>query len=250
MTTADLDLRAGHRVLVLGDANSLLGAPGLDGIDVIVVPFDAPLGDLARHAPYDRVIVTEPTRAVAWAWVDCTRLGGLILCRLDPTGYAARAVVVEVGGASTSGRFPASSALHAPSLTELPAAPRRTDPLARRARTSLPLRPWELGVPWFLAAATMPDGLMLSRIADDAGQAVGIDLHTADGSWCQITRLDADHRLVVESGPADLFGHVAGIQRRWCDLGRPGWDRLILAVTPDEHVVRLDDGTAEWQFPE
>lgn len=137
-----------------------------------------------------------------------------------------------------------------PEPDDLPVRPRQTDPEARHGRTVLPLRLWELGVPWFLATATMAYGLTIGRIGDDAGQIAGLELRAGDGAWCQITPLDADHRLVIEGGPADLFAHLVRVHTDWRDAGSPGWERLRLTVTPTAHTIDVPGSGARWRLPE
>lgn len=255
-TGVGLDIRVRDRVLLLGDTDPLherLQA-AVSRADLIGMPADSPLSQIAGRAPYDRIIVSAPTRAVAWAWVQHTRPGGLLLCVLNPTGLASRCVALRCYPDRACGRFlDDGQGLAVPQFDPgcTPYRPSRADRDTRRARTNMPMRVWQLGVPWYLAAATMPDGLTLSRVHDDVATDRGIRLATDDGSWCEITTGHPDDRRhVAEGGQQDLFGHLVRTHRQWHDLGQPGWDRLTLTVTPDEHVIRLDDGAAEWRLPE
>lgn len=242
------------RVLIVGAAEQLPDVvhANLADADITRISDDAPLHELEAAAPFDQVIVVEPTRAVAWAWVQYTCLGGLVLCVLDPTGLTARPVLLRREAERAHGQFLASGeALKGPTidLDTSPVAASRVNRDSRHRRTNLPLRVWELDVPWFLAAVTMPDGLTLSRLPDATGGVCGVALSTADGSWCEITTSrDPHRRAVVEGGPVDLFGHLARTYRQWEDLGRPSWNQLTLTVTPTEHVIR--GGHAEWRLLE
>lgn len=102
---------------------------------------------------------------------------------------------------------------------------------ARRGRTTLPLCPWDLPLPWFLATLTMPDGLALGRTLDG-----GVLLETADGSRCHITPRGR-YREVVEDGPANLCDHFVQVHRQWQDAYRVSWNRLDLTVTRKAHTV-------------
>lgn len=252
----ELITRPGDRVLIVGSRATLPDhmRASLASANVEEVPTDAPLDALAEHAPHDLVIVTKPVRSVAWAWVQHTRPGGLLLCVLDPSGLAGHAVLLRCETSRAFGRF----LIHDPGLDTTPVDPERAPSLtsladddSRHARTSLPLRVWELGVPWYLATATMPDGLTLNRVHDNTGTVRCIRLATADGSWCEITEGHPDgRRHVAEGGHKNLFHHLAGKHREWHDLGCPEWERLTVAVTPDAHVISLDDGRAAWTLPE
>lgn len=249
-----LDIRVGDRVLLLGDTDPLREPlrAAVNRADLTSLPGEAALSQIAGRAPYDGIIVSAPTRAVAWAWVQHTRPGGLLMCVLNPTGLAGRCVALRCYPNRACGSF-LDDGLSVPRLDlgRAPSRPSRADRDTRHARTNLPLRVWELGVPWYLATATMPDGLTLSRIGSDAATDRGICLAASDGSWCEITTGHPDgRRHVAEGGPSDLFGHLAHTHRQWQELGQPGWDRLTLTVTPDEHVIRVDDGAAEWRLPE
>lgn len=253
-TPPELSSWRGERALMVG-ADPL--PPSLNRLvahaRVTRIAADAPLDAVVEHAPYDLVIVTDPVRAVAWAWVRHLLPNGLLLCVLDPSGIVGHAALLRRESTSARGRFLAhDEGWPAPPVDpeDMPVHASLVDPDSRHARTNLPLHLWELGVPWFLAAATMPDKLTLSRV-QASGAVRGIRLATADGSWCEITGGHPDgRRHVAEGGPGDLFEHLAHTHREWQNLGRPGWERLTLTVTADEHKIGLDDGSAEWSMPE
>jgi hypothetical protein len=75
-----------------------------------------------------------------------------------------------------------------------------------------------------------------------------------DGSWCAV-RMQPDehgHREVREGGPLAIWAAFERVHGEWEALGRPGWERLGLTVTPDgRHRVWLDspDSAHAWDLP-
>lgn len=117
------------RVLILGPVHPSTERQlrELGNVQVHHLASDAPLEALSAHAPYDWIVVTEPTRSVAWAWIQHTRRGGRIMCALDPAGVTARSIELVRGSSNASGRFLADDTAPDPDsdLTTEPAARRR-----------------------------------------------------------------------------------------------------------------------------
>ena len=75
-----------------------------------------------------------------------------------------------------------------------------------------------------------------------------------DGSWCAIRMHadDAGEREVRQDGPVTIWNEFEATHKMWDGLGRPGWDRLGLTVTPEGfHRIWLDepDGEFRWSLP-
>lgn len=179
-------MAAVDRVLILGPVHPRTERqlPELGNVQVHHLAADAPLEALSEHAPYDWIVVTDPTRAVAWAWIQHTRRGGRIMFTHDPVGVAARSIELVRGTSTASGRFLADDTVPDPDpdLTTASTVGHGHGARARHARTALPWRLGDLEVPWFLATATMPDGLRVSRVVDYAGGECGIHLDVARSS--------------------------------------------------------------------
>lgn len=246
-----LEVRSGQRVLVVGD-NAARAARELreaaDDVEVYVIAKAAPLARLLEHAPYDATLITEPARSVAWDWIRNTPPGGLIACVYDPTGITGQPVLLRHRGAEATGAFLASAPEplipRRPDLAELRIKPFEASQAARRSRTTLPLCPWDLPLPWYLATCTMPDGLALARTPDGGGL-----LQTGDGSRCHLTPHER-YRQVVEDGPANLFDHVVQAHQQWRHAGCPAWDRLHLTVTRDVHSLTISGCPRVWVLPD
>lgn len=235
-----LEIRSRQRVLVVG--NSTAGAAdelraAADDVEVHEIAKAAPLAALLERAPYDAILIAEPVRSVAWDWIRHTRAGGLIACVYDPSGVAGQPVLLRQRGTEAAGSFlvtaPEPLTPRVPDLMGLHVKPFEASQAARHGRTTLPLCPWDVPLPWYLATCAMSDGLVLSRTPDG-----GVLLETGDGSRCHLTS-HGRYRHVVEDGPADLFDHVVQAHQHWQNGGRLGWNRLHLTVAGDAHNVSI-----------
>jgi hypothetical protein len=245
-----LQVASGDRVLVVGaDVGGVVAElrAAASGGPVFQVALNDPLDAIEENAPYDRVVVTEPVHAVAWAWIQHTRRGGAIACVLDPSGLAGQPVVLHRTDGATSGNFLAwAAAPLTPRGPRLRERVERAQPglAARYGRTTLPLELWRSQVPWYLAVSTAPTELRLAKSADD------VTIEALDGSWCQLTDRHDGYRYVVEGGPRDLFAEFVETYGQWMEAGSPSWDRLRLLVTPDRHEVLIDGSDLQWRLPD
>lgn len=241
-----LELRTGHRLLVVGDAATDLQLPA--DIEVHTIAKSAPLDALLKRAPYDAVLVVDPTRAVAPDWTRHTRSGGLIACVYDPTGCAGQPILLRHRGREATGTFLARGRgplrPRMPEPAVLPVASFQPSDDARHGRTTLPLYPWQDPVLWFLATCTIGEGMTLARTSDD-----GLLIVAKDGSKCQLAQ-HGDYRHVAEDGPDDLFGHIVRAHDHWHSASRPGWDRVRLTVAGDQHLVTVDGYPSTWSLAE
>jgi protein-L-isoaspartate O-methyltransferase len=128
-----LDIHEGHDVLEIGTGtgyNAALLAHRLGAEHVFSVDIDRELVDLVRdrlarigyrptlvvadgadglpeHAPYDRIIATCSVPAIPWAWLEQTRVGGLILADLKLSVHAGNLVLLTRLAGRAEGRFDA-----------------------------------------------------------------------------------------------------------------------------------------------
>jgi methyltransferase of ATP-grasp peptide maturase system len=274
-----LDVHDGHDVLEIGTGtgyNAALLAHRLGDTHVFSVDVDGELVDLARHhldtighrpivvaadgarglpehAPYDRIIATCSVPAIPRAWVDQTRVGGLILADLKLSVHAGNLVLLERGVDRTEGRFDRNWAGFMALRTAPPvgqrAACEQHEAVVRTTDLDA-LRPWENLVAWFLAQLSVPTEIGYGHSLDEqTGLPTDVLLTGADGSWCEVSeRAAAGGRQVREAGPTPLWRAVENAHSYWHELGRPGWERFGLTVTPGRQWVWLDspDGDHTW----
>jgi hypothetical protein len=122
-----------------------------------------------------------------------------------------------------------------------------------RSATRLDPQPWEAAVPWFLAAPRLPRRLTFGYLGFTGSGSAWATFTGDDGSWCAVRMQPDEHgqREVREEGSTAIWGAFEATHSEWEALGRPGWDRLGLTVTPDGHRVWLDspDSTHAWELP-
>ncbi len=176
-----LDIRDGHDVLEIGTGtgyNAALLTHRLGGGHVFSVDIERDLVDSARdrlaalgyrptlmtadgahglpeHAPYDRLIATCSVPAIPWAWIEQTRVGGLILTDLKLSIHAGNLVRLRRDSDRAEGRFDPTWAGFMPLRPGTPSddrtLPVRDRNRAARRTTDLDqLWPWDNMVAWFL----------------------------------------------------------------------------------------------------
>ncbi len=272
-----LDIRDGHDVLEIGTGtgyNAALLTHRLGGGHVFSVDIERDLVDSARdrlaalgylptlvtadgahglpeHAPYDRIIATCSVPTVPWAWVEQTRVGGLILTDLKLSIHAGNLVRLRRGPDRAEGHFDPSWAGFMPLRPGTP-SDGRTLPVrdrnrvARRTTDLDQLRPWDNMVAWFLVQLSVPTEIGYGHILDEhTGRPGDVFLTSSDGSWCEV----GEHTgQVWEAGPTPLWAAVEDAHHRWHELDEPGWDRFGLTVTSDRQWIWLDapDGDRSW----
>ncbi|MER7113298.1 methyltransferase domain-containing protein [Saccharomonospora azurea] len=231
----------------------------------LVVAADGAAG-LAEHAPFDAILATCAVPAVPWAWVEQTTPGGVILTDLKVAvnaGSLVRLTRTDVDRAE--GRFDPTYAAFM-DLRHSPGATRRSrrihrdhDDAEHRTTCVDPTTPSTSLLVWFLAALELGRDIAHGyTLPPDAGP--GYDgppsaafLTTPDGSWAEVTLAaepNGEH-VVVEGGPRRVWRVVEHAHHTWARLGRPGWNRFGLTVTPDTHTLWLDrpDSPHTWQIP-
>lgn len=206
---------------------------------------------LPEHAPYDRIIATCSVPLIPWAWADQVKPGGLVLVDLKPSIHAGSLALLRRYPDRLEGRFlkwagfmairdtdgAPSVATQAQTDNEGPAAATRLDPL-----------PWSHLVPWFLSHSRLPHMTLFGYRDFGSDGPRTVTFAAADGSWCQVAlKADDDGWYAVrQGGPVRMWDEYERTYDEWDALGRPGWERLGLTVTPDQvHRVWLDDADSE-----
>ncbi|MDQ3988502.1 MAG: methyltransferase domain-containing protein [Actinomycetota bacterium] len=272
-----LDIRDGHDVLEIGTGtgyNAALLTHRLGDRHVFSVDIERNLVDSARErlaalgyrptlmaadgahglperAPYDRIIATCSVPAIPWAWVEQTRVGGLILTDLKLAIHAGNLVRLHRGSDRAEGRFDPTWAGFMPLRPGTPShertLPVRDRNRAARRTTNLDQpRPWDNMVAWFLAQLSVPTEIGYGHTLDEhTGRPGDVFLTSSDGSWCEVSEHAGQ---VWEVGPTRLWAAVEDAHRRWHELGEPTWDRFGLTATPNRQWVWLDapDGDHSW----
>jgi methyltransferase of ATP-grasp peptide maturase system len=266
-----LDVHDGHRVLEIGTGtgyNAALLSHRLGDQRVFSVDVEPDLADLARtrlaalgyrptlvaadggaglpeHAPYDRIIATCAVTAVPWAWAEQTREGGVILTDVKPARGAGSLVRLIRYRDRLEGRFDPTYAAfmvlrHAPGETP-PDVSSSWDRATGDVRTTTvhPQTPWNSLVVWFLASFQL--GPMISYGYQGAPPTASF-VATPDGSWAEVALSGDGTHQVAEGGARRLWRIIEQAHARWDRLGRPGWERFGLTVTPEgAHTVWLDE---------
>ena len=279
-----LDVHDEHRVLEIGTGTGYnagllshrLGADRVFSIDIGADLIDAArdrlaavglaptlsvahgVGGMPEHAPFDRIIATCSLPAVPWAWAEQVREGGLVLVDVKRSVHAGNLVLLTRHSDRLEGRFlPRWAGFMA--IRDADRAPDGATTVGDvhagiRSTTYLEPLPWSSLVPWFLTQASLPSELTFGyRGATKHGPEWAV-FSARDGSWCAVG-MQADvagKREVRQEGPVNLWDEFEATHRTWDRLGRPGWDRLGLTVTPDGlHRVWLDDpdSDVEWSLP-
>lgn len=277
-----LDIHDGHDVLEIGTGtgyNAALLSHRLGDTHVFSVDIDADLVDLARHrldaighrpilvaadgarglaehAPYDRIIATCSVPAIPRAWIEQCRAGGLILADLKLSTYAGNLVLLERGSDRAEGRFDRNwggfMALRAAPLAAPGERAARGQHVPVQRTTDLEaLRPWDNLVAWFLAQLSVPTEIGYSHTLDEqTGRPTDVVLTGANGSWCEVSeRTENGTRQVREAGPTPLWCAVENAYSLWHQLGKPGWERFGLTVTPDYQRVWFDSPDNDNTWP-
>ena len=242
---ADLVETARERLAALGYAPTLATVHGAGG--------------LPEHAPFDRIIGTLSVPSVPWAWAEQLRAGGRVLIDVKRGIHAGNLVLLDKYPDRLEGRFLAKWASFM-TIRDADAAPPSVPSVAvqpkdgARSSTRLDPQPWTAAVPWLLATSQLPRKIAFGYLGFTEAGPEWATFTGDDGSWCAVRmRPDGNgHREVRECGPAGIWAAFERTCAEWETLGRPGWDRLGLTVTPDgRHHVWLDepDNSHGWELP-
>lgn len=278
-----LNVEDGHTILEIGTAtgyNAALLCHRVGPGRVTSIDIDAGLVDKARRrlasmecspvlvaadgrlghrsgAPYDRVIATVGVRRVPAAWVEQTRVGGVILLPLDRRncgGLLARLTVHADGTARGAflpefgGFMPVRSERHYMADRVFRSV---DDEAGDQRHTDLPANvvtdeasPFE-----FFAALTVSGGGWdhLGFIPDD-GSPAETWIAQGDGSWvCHTSGAGGTH-TVRQGGPSRLWDRIETAHRQWRQLGQPTRERFGLSVQDGRETIWLDGpaGPHQW----
>lgn len=276
-----LDVDNGQRVLEIGtgsgyNAALLCGRLGdrlVTSMDISPVLVDAARARLAAHgfrphlqagngdngvperAPFDRIIATCSVERVPYAWIEQTRVGGVVLVNVRGPfmhGALARLIVRDAGvadGLFASGYGAFMALRDAPGLPYIATtAPVLADDDGVETTSSLDpatLSPRGGDQAWgFFAQIVLSDLRYGQMYLDDDG--LGTRISSPDGSWALVAHTSENGRhWTVQGGPRRLWHEMEAAHQQWRDLGEPSWDRFGLTVTPDRHAVWLDDPAGE-----
>ncbi|MGH3917090.1 MAG: methyltransferase domain-containing protein [Pseudonocardiaceae bacterium] len=216
------------------------------GYTPTVITADGACGYPTR-APYDRIIVTFAVTSIPPAWIDQTRLGGIVLAPV----FSGLTTLTVTGHGSAEGRFigPGYFMRHRATPNARPdsGGPVRV-PAEMAGTSSWPQRNTELPASIyyntdfrFMLDLTMP------RLAHGHP---GSDLHelilsSPDGSHAHLT----PDGTLTQSGPRPLWDDIEAIHRTWHALGAPPRERFGLTVTPDHQTIWLDTPGSSHQWP-
>ncbi|MDA3648364.1 methyltransferase domain-containing protein [Saccharopolyspora indica] len=227
------------------------GALRRAGCSVTVITADGMDGYLPA-APYDRVIATASVRAVPRAWLEQTRVGGVLVVPWGTDYCNGTLLRLEVGeDGSASGRCGMNLAFMRvreqrrnylePSPAELRSAQRST---TTRSIAEL----YEM-IAYSRAAFAI--GLRVPRCYRTAEELTPdhrrIELHdTTSNSWARVdlTR-GAEKSDVLQFGPRRLWNEADAAYDWWLTAGRPGPQRFGLTISPEgDHTTWIDTPTS------
>ncbi|ASO19494.1 methyltransferase of ATP-grasp peptide maturase system [Actinoalloteichus hoggarensis] len=239
----DLLALARERLAGLGRRPTLVAGDGAAG--------------LPEYAPFDAVIATCAVPAVPWAWVEQTRVSGVILTDLKiAVGAGSLVRLTRLAAKHAEGRFDPVYAAFMDLRRQAGAVPermrvRRDHAESRRCTRLDPRIPWNNLVVWFLASFALGPGIAHGYTGEDTARPpTAVWIATADGSWAEVTlSATEDGHTVAEGGPRRLWSILEDTHQQWCDLDEPAWDRFGLSVTPGRQTLWLDHPDSEHTWP-
>ena len=199
-----------------------------------------------ERAPYDRIIVTFGVSRIPPAWIDQTRVGGIVLAPV----CSGLVTLIVTGRGHAEGRFigPGYFMRHRATPTALPdtgpvrgqAAVTEVPPWPQRT-TELPATVYYNNDFRFMIELTMP------RLNHNhpGGDLNNLILSAPDGSHAHV---DTECSL-AQSGPCRLWDEVEALHRTWRSLGAPPRERFGLTVTPQRQAIWLDTPDSDHQWP-
>lgn len=269
-----LDVQPGHAVLEIGtgtgwNAALLVKRVGNDG-RVVSMEIDAELAAAARSAlrragypasvitadgaagyppgaPYDRIMSTAAVRCdVPGAWVAQTRPGGLIVTPWGTSFHNGTQLRLRVAHDNTAtGRFSGNLAFMRLRTQRGPDWVDNED-LDNADTSTTTLSSLEIGQAVADFDGSFAVGLHLPDCRIHVDEDVTADRHIVwlcDGDSLAhvVVDISADSHPVHQRGPRRLWDEVEAAYRWWHEVGRPEHTRFGLTVTPDTHMVWLDD---------
>ncbi|WP_239307866.1 MULTISPECIES: hypothetical protein [unclassified Frankia] len=274
----DLDVQDGHRVLEIGTGTGYstallchrLGDAGVVSIeydDAVAGRAAAVLANMGYRptllvadgaagypgmAPYDRIITTCSFTHVSYFWVEQARPGAKIFVIFSGSVKGGTSVLLEIREDGTaSGFLDARPLFFMVSRPQLPAAlpmfviPER-DP-SRERTSNLDPAVFNDATFRFLLQMRIPD---LSFIGLFGGAERDAFFRTSDPDRFCVARIHDDGTLRVHDyGANPVWSIVEDTLHGWDALGRPGCNRFLLTVTPDEQTLTIPGTSLCWRIP-
>ncbi|MFJ8494551.1 protein-L-isoaspartate O-methyltransferase [Streptomyces sp. NPDC094038] len=210
-----------------------------------------------QRAPYDRVLATVGVRQVPGAWVEQTRVGGIVVAPWGTCYGNADAVLrLEVmrdgetacGGFTRSVEFMKLRAQRGPAVVHGEHVPPSALESAETSTTSVTEAEFVTGpftdLP-FVLGLRVPH--CRQAVADKRGGARPVWFYgLSDRSWACVMFRDGEREAAVwQSGPRRLWDEVVGACEWWRVQGAPGVGRFGLTVTPYGQRAWLDGPEGE-----
>jgi protein-L-isoaspartate(D-aspartate) O-methyltransferase len=206
------------------------------GYTPTIVTGDGTLGYPA-HAPYDRIVVTFEVTRVPSAWIDQTRVGGVVVAPV----CSGLAKLTVTGHGEAHGRFvgPGYFIRHR-DATPPPAVSKATAPQWPDRVTELPSSAYfDTDFRFFLDLAK--PGLVFGY----RGDPNDLTIIAPDGSHAHVT---PDGQL-TQTGQHRVWDDIEAIHQKWHSLDGPPRERFGLTVTPTRQHIWLDDPSSEHRWP-
>ncbi|MFB9962127.1 methyltransferase domain-containing protein [Sinosporangium siamense] len=271
----ELDVRPGHRVLDVGVGtgwttallSARVGAANVVGVEIDPEVAEAARGRLRRAgfgtpvvtgdggwaagAPYDRVQVTFAVRRVPGAWVEQTRVGGVLLVPWD-TGFTdvqalVRLTVEEDGLARGAFVGTVGFMMSRPQRGGVPVHreyfPSDVEWPDDTVESVTEVRHDELlddpyGTAAFVVGLRVPE-VVHSATAEGEGMRVVYFYSLRCRSWAVVFFQEEGRQRVLQGGKRRVWDEVEGAFRWWMERGRPEVGRFGL-------TVRVDGGREVW----
>ena len=195
-----------------------------------------------EHAPYDRIVVTFAVTSIPQAWIDQTRIGGIVLAPV----LSGLVTLTVASGGHAEGRFigPGYFMRHRATPDAPPnwgKAVVTAEPAWSRRDTGLPASVYYDNDFRFMLDLTMPR-LTFAHPGSDLNNLI---LSAPDGSQAHVTP-DGD---LTQFGPRRLWEDIEAIHQTWRSLGAPPRERFGLTVTPRHQTIWLDTPDSDHQWP-
>jgi protein-L-isoaspartate(D-aspartate) O-methyltransferase len=204
--------------------------------DVRVITKDG-VGGYQLSAPYDRVHVTCSVHSVPYAWVDQTKVGGVLVVPIRTPLNSGGIVRLTVGAdGSACGPFIHTAAfmwLRAQAFMP-PDQPDDFDTTAEQSHMNIHESHLFDSDAMFVTGHLVPNCMMFTD-ENDEGNIERIWLHGND-SWASIDGSGG----ILQLGPRRLWDEVVSAHDTWVSWGKPGITQLGLTVERDRQSLWLE----------
>lgn len=214
---------------------------------------------LPDSGPYDRIIATCSVPRIPAAWLAQVRRHGRVLTDIKITGAAGSLVDLRTTTFGAAGSFLPKWAGFMPLRPKVPppaGADRQAQAVERTTTTPSATPWWDHQLVWFLAALSLPPGVVTGfRLDPERRTPTAATCQAADGAWVEIDiAAREDGTRLVRASDSDLWRTVEDAYALWWRLGEPGWDRFGLTVdagTSEQHVwFDRPGGSHTWTLPD